>query len=100
MRQQPRETSLHLEARQVIDIRDGQGLAVTCLGGDLWITQADDPEDVVLGAGESFVLDRPGLALVSSPVGPSMVMIRPARTAVPIVRRSTPAAPHRLRAAA
>jgi Protein of unknown function (DUF2917) len=88
------ENPLHLRPREVLDIHDGEGLRVSCLRGDLWITQADDPQDVVLAAGESFVLDRPGLALVSSPVGASTLAVRPA------VRAAPPAAFRRLRRAA
>ena len=66
---------LHLEAREVLKIRDGEGLAVRSLGGTLWITQAGDTDDIVLKSDQSFVLDRPGLALVSAPVGPATVVV-------------------------
>ena len=39
---------------------------VACLSGSLWITQDGDLRDIVLGAGESFELDRPGDALISA----------------------------------
>jgi hypothetical protein len=71
------ETRLHLRPRQVFPIRDGQGVSVQCLGGALWITQSDDLKDIVLERGQSFVLDRPGLALVTAPSSPSLVAIRP-----------------------
>jgi|HubBroStandDraft_6_1064221.scaffolds.fasta_scaffold3724087_1 hypothetical protein len=69
---------LELRAREVVNIEDGEGLTVACLDGILWITQASDAKDVVLHDGESFVLDRPGLALVSAPVGPARVAIHTA----------------------
>jgi hypothetical protein len=56
-------TPRHLKAREVLDIRDGQGLRVKSLRGVLWITQSNDSEDVVVRDGQTFVLDRPGLAL-------------------------------------
>ena len=70
---------LHLEAREVLKIRDGEGLAVRSLGGTLWITQAGDTDDIVLKSDQSFVLDRPGLALVSAPVGPATVLVTTTR---------------------
>jgi len=69
---------LELRAREVVNIEDGEGLAVRCLGGMLWITQANDPKDVVIHDGESFVLDRPGLTLASAPTGPARVAIHAA----------------------
>jgi hypothetical protein len=68
----------HLNARQVLDIRNGQGLRVGCLRGVLWITQSNDSDDIIVQDGQSFVLDRPGLALISAPIGPADVIIQPA----------------------
>jgi hypothetical protein len=48
------------------------------LRGVLWITQSNDTEDIVISDGQSFVLDRPGLALVSAPTGPADIIIRAA----------------------
>jgi hypothetical protein len=67
---------LHLKAREILDIRDGEGLVVTSMRGALWITQSNDTDDIVLRAGESFVLDRPGLAIVSAPIGPAELTVR------------------------
>jgi Protein of unknown function (DUF2917) len=79
-------TTLHqLRAREVLDIRDGQGLAVRCVGGALWITQDGDADDIVLEPGQCFTLDRPGLALVSAPVGPATVLIEAATRGAPCV---------------
>ncbi|MGP0093928.1 MAG: DUF2917 domain-containing protein [Xanthobacteraceae bacterium] len=66
---------VQLRAREVINIHDGEGLTVACLDGVLWITQANDADDIVIYDGQSFVLDRPGLALVSAPVGPAHVAV-------------------------
>lgn len=69
---------LYLAARELLDIHDGQGVAVTCLEGVLWVTQSNDPRDVVIKTGQSFVLDRPGLALVCAPIGPAAIVIEEA----------------------
>jgi hypothetical protein len=67
---------LHLKSREILDIRDGEGFLVTCVRGVLWITQSNDTDDIVVGAGESFVLDRPGLAIVSAPIGPADLIVQ------------------------
>lgn len=71
-----------LRAHEIINIHDGEGLTVACLDGLLWITQANDSDDIVVHDGQSFVLDRPGLALVSAPVGPARVVIHSAADCV------------------
>ena len=88
-----------LRAREVLDIRNGKGLAVRCLAGSLWITQDGDTDDVVVKAGQCFELDRSGLALVSAPVGPATVVVEKATRAAPCAGQRF-AAPGRLRPAA
>jgi len=53
-----------LRARKTLSLQDQIGQRVACLDGQVWITQQHDPRDVVLEAGQCFVLDRHGLALV------------------------------------
>lgn len=55
---------IELNARQVHRIDNGRGVGITCLRGTVWITQDRDLRDIVLTPGQSFVLDRNGLALV------------------------------------
>jgi Protein of unknown function (DUF2917) len=58
-------------------IADGAGFEVKCLRGNLWITQHGDLEDRIIGRGESFVLDRPGLSLVTALGDPALLVVRP-----------------------
>jgi len=76
MATRPDEMQLHLEAREILHVHDGLGVQVTCVAGILWITQSNDTSDIVVHAGQSFVLDRPGLALVSAPTAPADVLVR------------------------
>ena len=55
---------ISLTARSVHRIDDAPGTAVSCVSGVVWVTQERDSRDLVLGAGQSVVLDRPGLAVV------------------------------------
>jgi hypothetical protein len=71
---------LCLATGQLIQVSDGEGLAVKCLEGSLWITQSNDTRDVALTAGQAFVLDKPGLALICAAAGPATLAIeRPSR---------------------
>ncbi len=45
-------------------IHDGQGRQVQALTGRLWITQEDDPRDIVLDPGEGYTIEHSGLTVV------------------------------------
>ncbi len=47
-------------------IEDGRGVRLYVREGELWITQEGDRRDYYVGAGESFQLDRDGVALASA----------------------------------
>lgn len=57
---------LCLKSHQVLKVRGGIGHTIICHSGTVWVTQDRDRRDIVLGAGESFALDRNGLALVQA----------------------------------
>jgi len=48
----------------LLSLGEGNRVEIGCESGALWITQDNDPRDVVLNAGEAFVSDRPGTVLV------------------------------------
>jgi hypothetical protein len=48
----------------LLRIVDGKGLPVEATAGLLWITQERDLRDIIVAAGQSFRLDRNGVALV------------------------------------
>ncbi|HTT10948.1 MAG TPA: DUF2917 domain-containing protein [Burkholderiaceae bacterium] len=55
---------LQLARSRHVQVIDGRGSAMHCLAGSVWVTQDGDPRDIVLAAGESFTLDRDGIAIV------------------------------------
>ena len=71
----PLDTPVYLKARELLRIADGAGLEVKCLRGNLWITRDGDREDRIVGSGESIVLDRPGLSLVTAPLDPALLVV-------------------------
>jgi hypothetical protein len=73
----PLDTPVHLRAGRSLPITDGLGLEVKCIWGHLWITQHGDLEDRVIGSGESFVLNRPGLSLVTALGDPALLVVQP-----------------------
>jgi hypothetical protein len=53
-----------LERDQLIAVRDGIGARVTCLSGSVWLTQETAVEDQIIGAGQSLIIEHPGLTLI------------------------------------
>ena len=68
-------SSIRLNTGELLDIDNGEGFTVECLEGSVWVTQSNDPRDIVLKAGQSFVLDKPGLALICAAAGPATVAV-------------------------
>lgn len=64
----PAGKTVHLRGRQHLRICHGSGWTINALNGSVWLTQDGDIRDIVLQAGDSFVLDRNGPALLS-PLG-------------------------------
>ncbi len=60
------DSCFDLRAHQIVRFDDATGVAIVCLRGELWLTQDGSPDDVILGPGARFTLDRPGLALVEA----------------------------------
>jgi hypothetical protein len=49
-----------------IKVRDAAGWLVSCHGGRVWITLEHNIRDIILEAGQGFIIDRRGLTLVSA----------------------------------
>jgi hypothetical protein len=73
----PFDAPIYLKAGETLPIAEGAGLEVRCVRGHLWITQHGDLEDRVIGTRQSFVLNRPGLSLVTALGEPAVVVVKP-----------------------
>jgi DUF2917 family protein len=82
--------SMQLGAGQEFRLHDAAGWTVACRSGSVWITQEADTRDMFLNAGDSFMLDRTGLALILARQD-SALAIRP-----PAVRKDRQAETSRL----
>jgi hypothetical protein len=79
--------TITLPRRSVHRIVDGRGLQITVLAGTAWITQQNDRRDVILPRGQSFLLDRPGLALVMALQDLTITVGLPGAVELPPARR-------------
>jgi len=69
-----RRASVNLDTGVALRLRDSAGKGVVVLGGKVWITQQGDPRDIVIEPNESFIFDRPGLALVQAIVRSTLLV--------------------------
>ena len=65
-----------LASGSVLRVDDGQGRAIVVFEGQVWITLENDPRDIVLAAGESFGIDRPGLTLVQACRDSKLILVQ------------------------
>lgn len=66
--------SIPVHAGQPLRLRKGFGRRIVVLEGNVWVTQDDDPRDIVLRAGEDFIVDRPAATVVSALGGEARIM--------------------------
>ena len=59
-------TIVELAARDVVTLPDLRSAMLRVTRGTLWITQEGDPQDVVLRAGDNWVVERNGLTVVEA----------------------------------
>ena len=66
MRLELNQDELCIKRRQILNVRGGIGHVIACHSGSIWVTQEGDLRDIILGAGESFALERKGPVLVQA----------------------------------
>jgi hypothetical protein len=81
---------MQLDAGQQFRLHDAAGWTIACRSGSVWITQEADTRDVFLYAGDSFILDRAGLALILARQDSALAIRPPAVRKDPQVETSRP----------
>jgi hypothetical protein len=75
MKLELQSAGLRLEHGQFLKIREGAGNTVCALEGAVWITENNQPQDIVLEAGKCYQLRKPGLAIVHALSGTAAVAL-------------------------
>jgi hypothetical protein len=69
---------VRVPAQSVHRLEGAKGLQITAVSGTVWVTQANDPRDIILTRGQSFILDRQGLALAYALRETAAIVVGPA----------------------
>jgi len=64
-----------LDRNALIRVRGRPGQSVCVRRGAAWLTQDRDSRDIVLQAGDRFVCDRDGFALIGTPIGAEVSVV-------------------------
>lgn len=73
------DSALVLDRRQTVELIDAAGVTAALLKGCLWITMDGDRRDIVLGAGESWTVERNGRTLLHAEAASTVRITEPAR---------------------
>jgi hypothetical protein len=67
--------AVRLGPNQTLKVVDGKGSTVSAIEGSVWITEENQPNDIVLAPGDSYRLRKSGVALVNSLGGAAAVAL-------------------------
>lgn len=65
--------AVRLSQNQTLKLRDSAGSTVCAVEGSVWITEENQPRDVVLGPGGCYRLKHAGLAIINALGGAAAV---------------------------
>lgn len=76
-----------LAERHVLKLSGVRGARVVCIVGDVWVTEDGRYDDVVLAAGESALLERDGMAMITPFGSADVEIVLPATAEAAPIRR-------------
>jgi hypothetical protein len=71
-----RSGAVKLGPNQTLKVLDGAGSTVCAVEGSVWITEENQPRDIVLEARGCYQLQHAGVAVVNSLAGEAAVSLR------------------------
>ena len=74
-------SALLLDRWQTVELIDAAGATASLDKGCVWITMDGDRRDIVLGAGQSWTIERNGLTLLHAEAPSTLRISEPARVA-------------------
>lgn len=63
---------------EILEVKQPLGVTIECLEGSIWVTLDGDSRDVVLGAGQAFIVDRKQRTLLQALDTARVRLIEPA----------------------
>jgi hypothetical protein len=66
MRIELKAGALRIGPHQTLKVTDAVGTTVSAIEGSVWITEENEPRDIVLAAGSSYRLKRRGVAVINA----------------------------------
>ena len=73
MKLELRAGNVKLGPNQTLRVVDGEGTTVCAVEGAVWITEENQPKDIVLQPGSCYQLSKRGIAIVNSLGGTAAV---------------------------
>ena len=73
MRLELKQGNVQLGPNQTLRVVDGEGTTVCAVEGAVWITEENQPRDIVLQPGSCYQLSKRGIAIVNSLGGTAAV---------------------------
>jgi hypothetical protein len=59
-------TIIELDSREAVTLRDVRGSTLRVTRGTVWLTQENDPSDVILRVGDNWVVEREGATVIEA----------------------------------